>query len=78
MGQHERGQEPQPGRGVPAAGLRITQAVERRRQAVADAFEPEQMQEKENDEADRDDPRFDGLERGPSAFGDRGENCEQA
>ena len=36
------------------------------------------MQEKENDETDRDDPRFDGLERGPSAFGDRGENREQA
>ena len=53
MGEHQRAQEPQPGRRVLAGSCRHRAAVEGRRQAVANTFEPKQMQEQKHDEADR-------------------------
>ena len=77
MGKNERAEEPQPGRRIRPGHSGDAQPLERRRQAVAGAFEPEQMQEQDEDQRDGDDPRLDRAERRAPALGQRGEQGQQ-
>ena len=80
MREHQRAQQPQPGRRILPGNAGVAQPLERRAQAVASPFEPEQMQEQKNDQHDRHDPRFDRAKRSAPAFGrgrKHGQRAEQ-
>ncbi len=78
MSEHERAQQPQPRRGVLTRNAGVAQSLENGRQTVAAPFEPKQMHEHEEHQHDRDEPRFDGMQRSAAALGDGREDCQRA